>query len=300
MKISLIITSCNRQRELDRFAFALSRQTFAGEVEVIFVAQGSAQFQLTAAGATRIRIIEERVEGPISLAKARNIGIKKASGEIVGFPDDDCWYEPDLLAKIAAHCGNHPNVDCICTDVYDPENKRSLGAPRPRGVTKWISYWNVFRLGNSNGIFVRAEALKLIGETFDEKLGVGTEIGSGEEVEFLGRLLDIGCKIQYAGQLSVYHEVSDNRTLGIDKIYNYAVGYAHVNTSFLKRGHIEVSVHFIEVVARSCAGVALFFLVQEKRALWWARLRGIAKGCVASAVEGEPSKKEVAEISAGS
>ena len=89
MKISLIITSHNRQRELDRFALALSRQTFAGEVDVIFVAQGSAQFQLPETGRTRIRVIEEKVEGPISLAKARNIGIKGASGDIVGFPDDE-------------------------------------------------------------------------------------------------------------------------------------------------------------------------------------------------------------------
>ena len=147
---------------------------------------------------------------------------------------------------------------------------------------------------------MRAEALKRIGATFDEKLGVGTGIGSGEEVEFLGRILDIGCKVEYVGQLSVYHEVSDNRTLGIDKIYNYAVGYGYVNASFFKRGHIEVSVHFIEVVVRSCAGIALFFLVQEKRVLWWARLRGIAKGCVTSAMERGHSKKEVAEIGAGS
>jgi GT2 family glycosyltransferase len=279
MKISLIMTSCNRQRELQRFALALSQQKFVGEVEVVFVAQVSAQFELPESSSTRIRVIERRVEGRISLAKARNIGIRKASGEIVGFPDDDCWYEQDLLAKVAAYFEEHPNVDGICTNVWDPESNRSLGAHRPRGITRGVSYWNVSYLGNSNGIFVRSEALKRIGEPFDEKLGVGTGIGSGEEAEFLGRILDAGCKVEYVGKLEVYHEV---RTEGIEKIYSYAIGFGYVNWSFLKKGHVEVFAYLFEIVARSCTGIARYLFVREKRVLYLARLRGIFRGCVAS------------------
>ena len=34
------------------------------------------------------------------LSKARNIGLKKAEGNLIGFPDDDCVYTPRLIHKI--------------------------------------------------------------------------------------------------------------------------------------------------------------------------------------------------------
>ena len=300
MKLSLIVTSCDRQPELDRFSLSLSQQTFAGDVEVIFVAQGRAEFRLISPGNTNIRLIERRVRGRISLSKARNIGIKEASGDVVGFPDDDCWYEPDLLAGVVEYYMSHPNVDCICANVYDPESSRPLGGYRPRGLARRVTYWNIFRLGNSNGIFVRNEALKRTGELFDERLGVGTKIGSGEEVEFLGRILDAGCTIEYLDRLSVYHEVRDNQVEGIDKVFNYAVGFGYVNGSFLRRGHVQVLAFLAEVVTRSSGGIVLYFLVRERRVLWIGRLRGITRGFIAAIIGSECSKNSAMEADANS
>ena len=35
-----------------------------------------------------------------NVSAARNAGLDAASGEIIAFPDDDCWYPPDLLNQV--------------------------------------------------------------------------------------------------------------------------------------------------------------------------------------------------------
>ena len=38
----------------------------------------------------RLSIIH--LTSPLGLSRAPNVGIKKITGDIVGFPDNDCWY----------------------------------------------------------------------------------------------------------------------------------------------------------------------------------------------------------------
>ena len=43
----------------------------------------------------------ELVESARGLSRARNAGLRMIAGDIVSFPDDDCWYPPDLLQRVA-------------------------------------------------------------------------------------------------------------------------------------------------------------------------------------------------------
>lgn len=71
------------------------------------------------------------------------------------------------------------------------------------GVTKS----SVWRTAVSCSFFLRREAVGNL--RFDERLGVGsgTPLGSGEETEFLLRLLEQGRHLLYDGSLTVYHPV---------------------------------------------------------------------------------------------
>jgi glycosyltransferase involved in cell wall biosynthesis len=273
----LVVTSFDRQQDLGRFALSICTQAFAGKIEVSFVSQGSAQFRLPASGATHIQVITKSLGGLTPLSKARNAGMKELSGDIIAFPDDDCWYEPNLLATVANFFRDNPEIDCICTNVYDPV-RRSVYGKRPVGITRRVSFINLFRLCISVGIFVRREALELAGAYFDETLGAGTPIGSGEETELLGRLLSRGCRIEYVGDIQVYHPVPHYSKSDVRKSYDYGVGFGHVNGRLLSAGHTGVLWGFAEVFARSCLGTVLNLPDPVRRAVYWNRMRGIFSG----------------------
>lgn len=44
-----------------------------------------------------IKYIHSNIKG---LSHARNIGLQKVTGDIVGFPDDDCWYDDTTLELV--------------------------------------------------------------------------------------------------------------------------------------------------------------------------------------------------------
>lgn len=278
IKVSLILTARDRQQMLDRFATALSRQSFNGPIEVIFVAQGEADFRYEPTLKAAITVTTRKTGCPVSLSRARNIGMTGIQGDIIGFPDDDCWYEPALLEKVVAYFTDNPEVDCICTNVTDPERKLSFGGKRSPGITKRISFVNVFYLGNSNGIFLRRRILESSGATFNENLGVGTSIGSGEEVEFLAQLLRAGYRIDYVGAVAVHHDVIEYGSPHVPKMYSYGFGFGHLNRTLIAGGEVSCGLYLIELIARSCAGFLLNIFRPGRRGAYWARLCGILSG----------------------
>jgi glycosyltransferase involved in cell wall biosynthesis len=275
----LVVTSFDRQADLDRLALSICRQTFRGKIEVSFISQGSAKFRLPESATTPIEVIEISQAGLTPLSRARNAGMTELSGDIVGFPDDDCWYEPNLLDKIANYFRDNPGIDCICTNVYDPDRMLPYGK-RPVDIRRRISFTNVFRLGISVGIFVRREALELAGAYFDERLGAGTPIGSGEETELLGRLLAHGRRIDYLGDLQVYHPVPYYSNADILKYYHYGVGFGHLNGRFLRGGHTGVLWIFLNILVRSLGGAIVKFYNPILRELYLMRFVGTLKGFV--------------------
>jgi hypothetical protein len=45
----------------------------------------------------------------------------------VAFPDDDCWYEKDLLEKVVVLFTEHPDIDVISGRTVRPDGQNSLG-----------------------------------------------------------------------------------------------------------------------------------------------------------------------------
>ncbi len=295
MKISLITTCYDRQTYLDRFTSGLANQTFQDEIELIFVSQGTAQLRLPADCAARIDFVERKVGHQISLSGARNIGLEKFSGDIIGFPDDDCWYEKELLQKVVSYFESNPHVDCLCTNVFDPDRQLSI-VRQPVGVVKKLSFRNVFQLVNSSGIFIRRGALLRIGPTFDERLGVGTKIGSGEETEFLSRVLSNSLTAHYVGTIQVYHPVVQYLGSNLAKEYAYNIGFGVLNGWFIRRGHYSVLFRFARSLLRSCLGALVFVNKREKRKTYWSRVRGMVAGLISGLRNGATEEKHSRDV----
>jgi glycosyltransferase involved in cell wall biosynthesis len=53
------------------------------------------------------------------LSKARNLGLEHATGDIIAFPDDDCWYEPTTVAFVDQWFVQNPDYGILCLGSRD-------------------------------------------------------------------------------------------------------------------------------------------------------------------------------------
>ena len=225
--ISLILATKDRTVELARFLQSLRRQTYSAH-ELIVVDQNPDDRVLPVLSAHPGMTITHLVAEP-GLSRARNLGLAAVRGQIIAFPDDDCWYAPDLLQKVVVHLESHPDWSGV--------SGRTMSENSLRPLWKWdtkagaVTRRNVWKRVNSNSIFLRTDNFGA-GLRFDERLGVGagTPWGSAEEVDLVLSALQAGARIEFLPELVVYHEDSfpSAGESELEKAYRYACGMGFV------------------------------------------------------------------------
>ena len=203
MKISLIMATADRSEEIDRLIDTLEHQT-SKAFELIIVDQNPdtrlapVLQRLAASPAISHKHIVTDQKG---LSIARNIAFPHVSHEIVGYPDDDCWYEDGVVAKVIEYFENNPDADGVigrwCEMDVDFEEEFLLNPSR----------WRRFRLGISafsSCLFFRKGLVEKVGG-FDERLGVPLWFNSGEETDLVIRSLDAGASLRYLPNIRVHH-----------------------------------------------------------------------------------------------
>jgi len=203
MKVSLILATRTRVAEIARFLRSLTRQGY-DRLEVIVVDQNEDD-RLEAALEEHnpfFPILHLRSEA--GLSRARNLGMSTARGDIVAFPDDDCWYPDGFLARVVSEFQARPSVDGLTGRSGDGQGKPSGGSFS--SCPGRVDVENVWKKGISYTIFLRSLVCAAVGP-FDEELGVGaqTPFGSGEETDYLIRAVKLGFNIQYRPDLVVFH-----------------------------------------------------------------------------------------------
>jgi glycosyltransferase involved in cell wall biosynthesis len=220
-----------------------------------------------------VRIMHCRA--PRGLSRARNIGLAQCQGTYLAFPDDDCWYPEGLVAQIIALFRASPDVDLHTGRTLDAAGRESLGQFLPHDAS--ISKENVWLAGNSNSLFVRTAAARRIAG-FDESLGVGaaSKFKSGEETDFILRLLAGGAKGRFHHDLFVHHDqVLDDPATALRRAAAYAPGFGRV-----LRLHRYGPAYFGQRLARTLGRAAIACLqgdMATARYKWtWAK--GTASG----------------------
>mgnify|MGYP000747458764 CR=1 FL=1 len=228
MMFSLVIATVGRTGELNRFLEHLDKQTYR-DFELIVVDQNPDNCLVPILGPFQEQFPILHLRSEKGLSRARNVGLKHISGDIVAFPDDDCWYPESLLDSVARFFQQNPNVDGLTGRAIDEKGRPSGGrwdkTPGP------INRFNIWKKGISITIFLKKYVVDQVG-VFDEDLGVGagTLWGSSEEIDYLLRALELGFRIYYNPNVVVYHpqHVKRYNSQAFSRAYSYGAGIGRV------------------------------------------------------------------------
>jgi glycosyltransferase involved in cell wall biosynthesis len=273
--IDLVLATVGRTEEPARFLRALEVQTFR-DFRLIVVDQNcDDQFAPVLATFKRaFPIIHLRAAPGVS--RARNIALERLEADVVALPDDDCWYPPDLLERVAGFLTGHPEWDGISGRAIDDVGRPAAGQldADPGAMT----ILNLWRRVATYTLFLRRRLIDAVGP-FDEELGPGsgTRWGGAEDLDYVARGLRAGCSVYYDPTVNVHHpqKREQSRRPEARQGYEYGAGFGRT----LKKNGLPwwfAGYYF----ARSFGASALSLLAGHPRRsrFYWAVGKGRMRG----------------------
>jgi GT2 family glycosyltransferase len=223
---SLILATSGRTTELHRFFSSL--EAVGGDCECLVVDQNPDERLIPILAAWEGKLAITHLRSSPGLSRARNVGLAAASGEVLAFPDDDCWYSPSLLEEVRSFFSTKSEYTMLSAGVRDETGTLS-GNRWVRGCCD-LGTANLFRTSVGMALFVRRDRAESF--RFDESLGVGagTRFASGEDTDYVFRLLQAGLKGRFDRRLTVYHPRRDMLSGGANaaRAYSYGCGMGRV------------------------------------------------------------------------
>lgn len=275
---SLIIATFNRMEHHINLLKSLKEQTFR-DFEIVVIDQNAHDNlkNCLTADLKDFNLVYLHVKKNMGLSAARNYGMKHASGRIIAFPDDDCWYQPRTLELVYERFSQDDSINTVTGLVTDVDGSFSAGGYMIRNKQVRVSNSNAWWTTNSSSIFIKREVLEAIGE-FDENIGLGTQrYISGEETDLILRIHKLGYKVNYYPEINVFHK----RYRGVyDKTerkrgYGYGLGMGYV---LRKNGYGLDQLIFYSGIHWG-KGTLFLLSFRARRALFhynqaWGRIRG--------------------------
>jgi glycosyltransferase involved in cell wall biosynthesis len=201
LSFDLIVATVDRVEQLERLFASLDQQTHR-RFRLLVVDQNEDDRLDHVLSHSALEI--ERLRSARGLSRARNEALPRVRADIVAFPDDDCTYAPDLLARVAGRFAEDESLDGLTGRAVDAHGQSSPSWERAAARLTRDNLWN---RAISFAIFLRSSVLDDVGP-FDEQLGLGSSMpwSSGEEIEYLVRAVDHGRRIEYDPGLVVTHD----------------------------------------------------------------------------------------------
>ena len=216
-RFSLIVPTLGRTEELAALFASIVRQQ-RSDLELIVVDQNDDERvnPLLDDLAGEFSIVHVRL-GEKNVSVARNIGMEVASGEIIAFPDDDCWYPPDLLNQVDAWFHEHRNYTVFAVGALD-----QYGIP---SGNRWlqdscdITPFNGLRTTFCSSLFISDLARS-------REVGFDRKVLRGEETDFVLRLLATGLRGRFDRKLHICHPRRDmlSGTVSRARAVSYGAG----------------------------------------------------------------------------
>jgi len=260
--LSLICTTVDRINQLKYLVQTIEEQDYdLSKVQVIIINQSNAKLEKEFLFNLNIKFIKS---DKVGLSKARNLGLKYAMGEVIGFPDDDCFYEQGLFKKLhqMAKSGNIKKSSFWQFPIFAIENNKSVGR-HWRKKSKNINTLNMYNNIASAGMFIRKED---ISHHFAEHLGVGSDYPSCEDLIFFWENIVLKQKNAiYVGIKEKFIRHPENDFIDISKQKNYnnghikAWGIIYKQSDFIKKVFLIINVA-LSFLYHYCSYIYYFFI----------------------------------------
>jgi glycosyltransferase involved in cell wall biosynthesis len=291
MRFSLVMATRGRTTEIAEFLDGVLAQG-RDDAEVIVVDQNGDDRLVSVLAPYASRLPLTHLRSSVANANhARNLGLRAARGEIVGFPDDDCLHPPGVLDRVAAAFAAEPALMVLTGPAESPAG--GLGSGRWRAEAGPITAENAWTSVIEFNLWLRRKLALALGG-FDEEMGPGTPIGSAEGNDLVLRAVNAGHYAAYDPALRVIHP--DKRLTDVAtaraRLYGRGLGFA------LRRHGVPASV-WLPFAIRPLGGVAVSLLkLRPRDAAYYAmtllgRAEGFAQrrasaGRVRPAIQGQP------------
>lgn len=271
MIFSLILSTINRKTEFEQFIKSLVKQNFPhSQFELIIIDKNDPKIIDLSLIVQKYRNkinIKHYYSSFISLSVSRNIGLRKARGQFVAFPDDDCIYSTNTLKNVLNNLKNN-NADVVSGIIYSQADHITPLLTQVQKTETWLNNYNMISNNiMSAAFFVRRN--KLGREVFDINFGVPggkhTRYGSAEETDFLFRLFQKGLTFYFSPDIKIYHPISTSKTRSLTA-YRYGIGVGALYAKHLlktKEGWFFLS--WLKLLTRAVGGVLLSFIKLQFR-----------------------------------
>lgn len=228
MRFSLILATIGRVSEVEQFLISLDSQTHR-DFELIVVDQNEDERLSSILAAYRESFSIMHLKSKLGLSRARNSGLPHITGDVVAFPDDDCWYPSRFLERMAAVFCDHPTLDGFTGRMMDERGR--TGTARFDKEPGLLNRTNAWKRAASITIFLRKGTIEAVGG-FDEVLGAGagTPWEGGEDIDYVLRVVAVGFKIYYKPDIYVFHPspLECDPSKLADRAYRYGAGIGRV------------------------------------------------------------------------
>ncbi|MBS7788373.1 glycosyltransferase [Roseococcus sp. SDR] len=182
----------------------------------------------------------------------RNLGLRHALGDIVGFPDDDCVFPAGVLAKVRATFDADPRLAILTGPAAAPEG--GLGSGRWNPESGVITLGNVWTSVIEFNLWLgRPLALALGG--FDEAMGPGARFGSAEGNDLVCRAMARGHVARYDVNLRIIHPDKRLTPEAVARAGRYGLGLGFA----LRRHHAPIGT-WAPLLYRPLAGIGVSLL----------------------------------------
>lgn len=202
----------------------------------------------------------------------RNLGLRHARGDLVGFPDDDCIFPPGALAQVRAAFDADAQLAILTGPAAAPEG--GLGSGRWNPVGGAITLANVWTSVIEFNLWLRRDLALALGG-FDEAMGPGARYGSAEGNDLVCRAMAMGHAAYYEPSLRIIHPDKRLTREAVARAGRYGLGLG-----FALRRHAVPAGTWAPLLYRPLGGMAVSLL--RGRLLharyYWATFHGRLSG----------------------
>ena len=199
---SLIIGTLNRPNAIRSCLTSIFNQKYSNYEIVIIDQSDDDKTSKLVSGISDNRIKYEHVSFK-GLSKARNLALKKASGQFFCLMDDDAYYDENYLLEAVQHL---QSKRILSGYIYDTVKKKEFVGYSHIYNKRNVTLRMIMRTCPSAGLVIPMQLIKDVG-MFDEDFGVGARYGSGEETDLLLRAIRNNYKVMYFESLVLEHPV---------------------------------------------------------------------------------------------